>query len=164
MPPSWHPVPAFCDYDLPQAKPFPFAATKIRIRRGTSLPLRPLQEKLFFLAATKIRIGREALLRQGQAPLRRLLHRIMPSPWRPVPACVRNDIPQAGHSPAQQRWRCIDSQVWARNQESMHAGFATTICRRNHSLLPQRKLVSDADHIVATTVAGETILCCDNEN
>ena len=36
----------------------------------------------------------------------------------------------------------------------MHAGFATTICRRNHSLLPQRKFVSDADHIVATTVAG----------
>ena len=72
-----------------------------------------------FVAATKIRIGRGTLLRQGQAPLRRLLLRIMPSPWRPVPACVRNDIPQAGHSPAQQRWRCIDSQVWARNQESM---------------------------------------------
>ena len=75
MPPSWHPVPAFCDNDLPQAEPFSFAATKIRIGRGTSLQQRRsggLQAELFFLAATKIRIGRGALLQQGQAPLRRL--------------------------------------------------------------------------------------------
>ena len=31
------------------------------------------------------------------------LLRIMPSPWRPVPACVDHDIPQAGHSPLRQR-------------------------------------------------------------
>ena len=64
-----------------------FAAAKIGIGRGP-----------FYFATTKIRIGRGALLRQGQAPLRRLLLRIMPSPWRPVPACVDHDIPQAGHS------------------------------------------------------------------
>ena len=44
---------------LLQAEPFFFAATKIRIGRGRSLPLRPQQVKPFFFAATKIRIGRE---------------------------------------------------------------------------------------------------------
>ena len=29
---------------------------------------------------------------------------------------------QTGCSSLQQRWRCSDSQVWPRNQESMHAG------------------------------------------
>ena len=38
-----------------------FAAAKIGIGRGP-----------FYFATTKIRIGRGALLRQGQAPLRRL--------------------------------------------------------------------------------------------
>ena len=64
----------------------------------SSLQQRPLQAKPFSPVSTKIRIGRVPLLRQGQAPLRRLLLRIMPSPWRPVPACVDHDIPQAGHS------------------------------------------------------------------
>ena len=41
--------------------PFYFAATKIGIGRGA-----------FYFATTKIRIGRGPLLRQGQAPLRRL--------------------------------------------------------------------------------------------
>ena len=41
--------------------PFYFATTKIRIGRGS-----------FYFATTKIRIGRGPLLRQGQAPLRRL--------------------------------------------------------------------------------------------
>ena len=36
----------------------------------------------------------------------------------------------------------------------MHAGFATTICRRNHSPLRQRRMESDADLVAATTVAG----------
>ena len=66
------------------------------VHSGSSRRL--LQAKLFSFAATKIRIGRGTLLRQGQAPLRRLLLRIMPSPWHSVPACIRNDIPQAGHS------------------------------------------------------------------
>ena len=85
---------------------------------------RLLQAKLFSLVATKIRIGRGTLLRQGQAPLRRLLLRIMPSPWRPVPACVRHDIPQAGHS-----------------------------------MLPQSKLESDADLVVATASEGGPFSC-----
>ena len=29
MPPSWHPVPAFCDNDLPQAEPFPLPLRKL---------------------------------------------------------------------------------------------------------------------------------------
>ena len=41
--------------------PFYFATTKIRVGRGS-----------FYFATTKIRIGRGPLLRQGQAPLRRL--------------------------------------------------------------------------------------------
>ena len=85
---------------------------------------RLLQAELFSFAVTKIRIGRGTLLRQGQAPLRRLLLRIMPSPWRPVPACVRNDIPQAGHS-----------------------------------MLPQSKLESDADLVVATANEGGPFSC-----
>ena len=40
-----------------QAKPFFYAATKIRIGRGRSLQPRPLQAKPFLFAATKIRIG-----------------------------------------------------------------------------------------------------------
>ena len=40
-----------------QAKPFFYAATKIRIGRGRSLQPRPLQAKPFFFAATKIRIS-----------------------------------------------------------------------------------------------------------
>ena len=36
--------------------------------------------------------------------------------------------------------------------------------RRNHSLLSQRKLVSDADVVVATPAAGGTILCCRKED
>ena len=41
--------------------PFYFATKKIGIGRGS-----------FYFAATKVRIGRGALMRQGQAPLRRL--------------------------------------------------------------------------------------------
>ena len=37
-------------------------------------------------------------------------------------------------------------------------------CRRNHSLLPQRKLESDADLVAATTTAGGTILLRGIEN
>ena len=37
-------------------------------------------------------------------------------------------------------------------------------CRRNHSPSRRRKLESDADLVAATAAAGETILCCDNEN
>ena len=44
------------------------------------------------------------------------------------------------------------------------SGFATTVCRRNHSLLPQGKLESDAEVVAATATAGETILCCRKEN
>ena len=54
-----------------------FAAAKIGIGRGS-----------FYFATTKIRIGRGPLLRQGQAPLRRLLLRIMPPSCHPVPACA----------------------------------------------------------------------------
>ena len=82
-------------------------------RNYSPMTRRLLQAKLFSFAATKIRIGRGALLRQGQAPLRRLLLRIMPSPWRPVPACVRNDIPQAGHSPLRQRRMESDADLVA---------------------------------------------------
>ena len=57
--------------------PLFFAAAKIGIGRGQ-----------FYFAATKIRIGRGPLLRQGQAPLRRLLLRIMLPSWHPVPACA----------------------------------------------------------------------------
>ena len=57
--------------------PLFFAAAKIGIGRGQ-----------FYFAATKIRIGHGALLRQGQAPLRRLLLRIMLPSWHPVPACA----------------------------------------------------------------------------
>ena len=42
--------------------PLFFAAAEIGIGRGS-----------FYFATTKIRIGRGALLRQGQAPLRRLV-------------------------------------------------------------------------------------------
>ena len=38
------------------------------------------------------------------------------------------------------------------------------VCRRNHSPSRRRKLESDADLVAATAAAGETILCCDNEN
>ena len=51
---------------LLQAKPFFFAATKIRIGRGTAPPQRPQQAKLFFIATTKIRIRRGALWWQGR--------------------------------------------------------------------------------------------------
>ena len=51
---------------LLQAKPFFFAATKIRIGRGTAPPQRSQQAKLFFIATTKIRIRRGALWWQGR--------------------------------------------------------------------------------------------------
>ena len=101
---------------------------------------------LFFDAATKIRIGRGKRCRNDRSrrnhsslPQRKLeldaerccgrdrchsggfLLRIMPPSWHPVPACTPTAMLQAGYSSVQQRWRCIDSQVWARNQESMHA-------------------------------------------
>ena len=68
------------------------------------------------------------------------------------------------------------------------SGFATTVCRRNHSLLPQRKLESAAkvfaampavggtfsfaatriesaaELVVATTASDGTILLCRKEN
>ena len=70
MPPSWHPVPA-CTPRLRcrravlscssgegngvlQAQLFFFAATKIRVGRERSQPLRLLQAELFSFAATKI--------------------------------------------------------------------------------------------------------------
>ena len=31
----------------------------------------------------------------------------MPPPWHPVPACIRHDIPQAGHSLLPRRWNCM---------------------------------------------------------
>ena len=76
---------------------------------------------------------------------------------------------QAGCSSLQLRWRCCDSQVWPRNQESMQPlgsgvlqaepfSFAAAKngigrgprsrhgrCRRNHSPLRQRRLESDAE-------------------
>ena len=40
----------------------------------------------------------------------------------------------------------------------------TTALQADHSILPQRRLESDADLVAATTVAGGTILCCRKEN
>ena len=37
------------------------------------------------------------------------------------------------------------------------SGVATTVCRRNHSSLQRRRLESDAELVVATAAAGETI-------
>ena len=37
------------------------------------------------------------------------------------------------------------------------SGVATTLCRRNHSSLQRRRLVSDAELVVATAAAGGTI-------
>ena len=37
-------------------------------------------------------------------------------------------------------------------------------CRRNHSPSRQRRFDSAADLVAATTVAGETVLLCGNEN
>ena len=51
---------------------------------------------------------------------------------------------QAGHSSLLQRRIELDAEVLCRYDRS----------RRNHSLLSQRKLVSDADVVVATPAAG----------
>ena len=109
------------------------------------------------------------------------LPRIMPPSWHPVPASNPShprfwrfswikltSIPpsplhvkgsfsrrllQAGHSSLLQRRIELDAEVLCRYDRS----------RRNHSLLSQRKLVSDADVVVATPAAGGTILCCSED-
>ena len=64
-------------------------------------------------------------------------------------------ILEAGQSLLLQRWCCRRAILRCSSED------AASIPK---SLLPQRKLVSDADHIVATTVAGGTILLRDNGN
>ena len=109
------------------------------------------------------------------------LLRIMPPSWHPVPASNPShprfwrfswikltSIPpsplhvkgsfsrrllQAGRSSLLQRRIELDAEVLCRYDRS----------RRNHSLLSQRKLVSDADVVVATPAAGGTILCCSED-
>ena len=64
------------------------------------------------------------------------LLRIMPPSWHPVPACVRYGILQAKPFSLAATKNRIGRRPRCRNDRS----------RRNHSLLPQRKLESDAEH------------------
>ena len=68
--------------------------------------------------------------------------------------CSSKPVLEAGHSSSQQRRIESDAEVLCLYDRS----------RRNHSLLSQRKLVSDADVVVATPAAGGAILCCRKEN
>ena len=76
------------------------------------------------------------------------LLRAMPPSWHPVPACVRYGILQAKPFSLAAAKNRIGSGPRCRN------GF----CRRNHSLLPQRKLESDTDLVAATTTVGGPFL------
>ena len=60
----------------------------------------------------------------------------MPPSWHPVPACVRYGILQAKPVSLAATKNRIGRRPRCRNDRS----------RRNHSLLPQRKLESDAEH------------------
>ena len=122
-----------------QAEPFSFAATKNGIGRRTSLPLRPLQAKLFFFVAAKIRIGRGPCCRIDRC---RRNHSSLSQRKLESDAAnrYRYDRSRRNNSLLPQRklvsdaylvaataaaggtifLRGIDSQVLARNHESMH--------------------------------------------
>ena len=76
------------------------------------------------------------------------LLRAMPPSWHPVPACVRYGILQAKPF----------SLAAAKNRIGRGPRCRYDRSRRNHSLLPQRKLESDADLVAATTTAGGPFL------
>ena len=76
------------------------------------------------------------------------LLRIMPPSWHPVPACVRSGILQAKPFSLAAAKKRIGRGTRCRNG----------CCRRNHSLLPQRKLESDTDLVAATTTVGGPFL------
>ena len=118
-----------------------FAAAKIGIGRGP-----------FYFATTKIRIGRGALLRQGQAPLRRLLLRIMPPSWHPVPACVSHSHSADGQSLLLQRWCCRRAVL------SCSSDGAASILKSGPEIKNRCTLA------LRLRSAGETILCCRKEN
>ena len=150
MPPSWHPVPACVRSGILQAEPFSFAAMKIRIGRG-------------------------ALLRRGQAPLRRLFTldyaafvtsspRLRPQrhPAGETILLCRNGILQAKpFSSAATNIRIGRGALLQAGTGATPAAFylglcrlrdiqsppasATASCRRNHSPLPQRRLEPDAE-------------------
>ena len=129
MPPSWHPVPACAPTTLLQAG-------------RSTMRQRPYAGGTVLFAAKKIRIGRGALLRQGQAPLRRLLLRIMPPSWHPVPACTP-------------RLRCRRAVLLAGTMELQAEPFyfaAKTLRRRNHSTLQQRPYAGGPFYFAATKI------------
>ena len=103
---------------------------------------RPYAGGTVLFAAKKIRIGRGALLRQGQAPLRRLLLRIMPPSWHPVPACTP-------------RLCCRRAVLLAGTMELQAEPFyfaAKTLRRRNHSTLQQRPYAGGPFYFAATKI------------
>ena len=115
MPPSWQPAPAGIRNGHSEGGPFFFAATKIRIGRGTAPPQRRQQAKPFFFAATKIRIGRGRSL-----PLRNQ----QAKPFSP--ASIRKSGPEIkNHCPLEDvsggKLAAI-AKFTPSNQESLHAG------------------------------------------
>ena len=76
------------------------------------------------------------------------LLRAMPPSWHPVPACVRYGILQAKPFSLAATKNRIGRGPRSRYDHS----------RRNHSLLPQRKLESDADLVAAMTTVGGPFL------
>ncbi len=183
MPPSWHPVPACiprlrCRRAILRCRNGPTQADcstlRLRLYAGGTVLLCGnglTQAELFYFAAKKIRIGRRTLLRRGQVPLRRLLLRIMPPSWHPVPACTprlccRRAVLLAGtmalqaepfyfaaktlrrrnHSTLQQRPYAGGPFYFAATKIGIGRGIVavTTFRRRNCSTLRQRKIESDA--------------------
>ena len=78
----------YCDRDRCHSGGFYLGLCRLRCLLSPPAPYDFAADRPFFDAATKIGIGRRTLLRRGQAPLRRLLLRIMPPTWRPVSACT----------------------------------------------------------------------------
>ena len=122
--------------------PFYFAATALRRRTVLLCGNGLTQAELFYFAAKKIRIGRRTLLRPGQVPLRRLLLRIMPPSWHPVPACTP-------------RLCCRRAVLLAGTMELQAEPFyfaAKTLRRRNHSTLQQRPYAGGPFYFAATKI------------
>ena len=86
-------------------------------------------------------------MRPGQAPLQRLLLRIMPPSLPPVPACTprlccRRTVLRCRNSPTQADRSTLRQRPYA---GGLFYFAATALRRRNYSTLRQRKLESDAE-------------------
>ena len=160
MPPSWHPVPACVRYDIPQAghssMPQRRIESDVEPRCCYARSRRAIPHCSSDDAASIPKSGLEIKNRCTQEGVNEQNHAVILKSGLEI----KNRCTQEGVN-GENRASIPKSELEIKNRCSRGV---VAVCRRNHSPSRRRKLESDADLVAATAAAGETILCCDNEN